>query len=157
MSKRRNTSVIHAAYIAACQLLTLISRAGYHAENTGEVAKSQGLRLKPGFGSTLVFCIPLFYNPGEDGSRAAVEPEKFVQTVWEIRRNFSGYQFWLIHGWYRDGVTGQEFVDDLWRFEIDGSFDVDQLHFFKSWKGELETRFRQQSIYFKFSGPVTCW
>jgi hypothetical protein len=105
---------------------------------------------------TLTVCIPLYYNPGPDGSRVAIEPEKLRQTEREIRQNFSGYSRSLISGWYRD-ASGAEFEDDLWRFEIDGSFDADQLRLLKSWKRELEGRFDQRAIYFRFSGPVTSW
>jgi hypothetical protein len=106
---------------------------------------------------TLVFCLPLMYNPDRHGIRMAVEPEKFRQTESEIRQNFSGYSRSLINGWYRDPLTGEEFTDDLFRYEIDGSFGTDQLRLLKSWKRELEVRFRQRAIYFRFSAPITYW
>lgn len=106
---------------------------------------------------TLVFCLPLFYNPDAAGTSVAIEPEKFAETEREIRRNFAGYSRFPITGWYRDEATGEEFVDHLLRFEVDGSFTGEQLEYLKRWKRELEERFAQRAIYFKFTSPETCW
>jgi hypothetical protein len=105
---------------------------------------------------TLVFCLPLFYNPA-GGTSVPIESEKFDETEREIRRNFSGYSRFPISGWYRDDNTGEEFVDQLLRFEVDGTFTGDQLAYLKRWKRELEIRFAQRAIYFKFTGRETCW
>jgi hypothetical protein len=107
---------------------------------------------------TLVFCIPLFYNPGDDGIKIAVEPEKIFQTKREIPEicGGCGYSWWLIWGWYRNPLTGEEFVDRLFRFEIDGQFDANQWDLLRSWKRQLEERFRQQAIYFRLSGTPEC-
>ena len=106
---------------------------------------------------TMVVCLPLHYNPSPDGRRVAIEAEKFEETEREIRRHFSGYSRFAITGWYRDDNTGEEFVDQLLRFEVDGTFTGEQLAHLKRWKQELETRFAQRAIYFKFTGPETCW
>jgi len=104
---------------------------------------------------TLVILIPRFYNPETDGIRRAVEADKIMQTVREIRRQFSGYSRFAIHGWYRDD-DDEEFSDRLVRFEIDFLPDRRRLESLKAWKKTLERRFRQRAIYFRFT-PAVCW
>lgn len=106
---------------------------------------------------TLVFYLPLFYNAGLDGIRPPIEPEKFHQTESEIRETFCGYSRSFVSGWWRDPLTGEESIDDLCRYEIDGTFNAAQINFLLAWKRQLELRFSQKSIYFRFSSPVICW
>ncbi len=106
---------------------------------------------------TLVVLIPRFYNPDSEGIRRPVEPEKILETVREIRAQFSGFCRSGLAGWYRDESTNEEFTDRLLRFEIDFVPDRRRLVALKSWKRTLERRFEQRSIYFKFMLGVVCW
>jgi hypothetical protein len=102
---------------------------------------------------SLVILIPLFYNSDADGGRRPVEARKLEQTELEIRQRFSGYSKSRIEGWYRSERTGEEFNDELIRFQIDGALDGAVMEFLRRWKAVLEDRFEQEAIYMTLSGP----
>jgi hypothetical protein len=106
---------------------------------------------------TLLCLIPLWHNPAPDGSRVRVESDKLQQTEREIRQMFTGYSRSVIFGWYRDEATGEEFTDELIRYEIDARITAELLTVLKCWKRELEVRFQQRAIYFRFTRVVACW
>ena len=106
---------------------------------------------------TLFVHIPISYNADADGKRLPVEPEKLRQTEDEIRHRFPGYSWSRVTGWWRDEATGEEFDDETYRYEVDAPFDTRQLDELRCWKQELEIRFRQRAIYFKFSAPIVVW
>lgn len=56
---------------------------------------------------TLVILLPTFYNPDALGVRKKkIEPEKWLLTMAEIERLFSGYQQLHVNGWNSaDNVT----------------------------------------------------
>lgn len=96
--------------------------------------------------------IPLYYNRDAAGVRRPIEAPKLEQTELEIRRRFSGYSKSRIEGWYRSEQTGEEFNDELIRFQIDGALDGADVEFLRRWKAVLEDRFDQEAIYMTLSG-----
>lgn len=103
---------------------------------------------------SVVVLVPLFYNPDRDGIRRPVEDKKIIQTKRDIRRHFCAGSSSRIGGWWRDDSTGEEFDDELIRFEIDFVPDPQKLNFLKTFKRTLEKRFQQRAIYIRFAGPV---
>jgi len=99
---------------------------------------------------TLVVLLPTYYNPDAMGARKKIEPEKWRATMVEIERFFSGYQQMHINGWNsEDNVK-----DDLYRFEIDLIVTSAKVATILRWKHVLERRFKQRSIYMRFSERV---
>lgn len=100
---------------------------------------------------TLVVLIPLFYNPDACGRRLPIESWKLLQTEAEIRRLFTGYSKSNTTGWYRDVERHKEYLDRLFRYEIDGTFDPGLLRALRLWKRQLARRFRQAAIYMRLT------
>ena len=100
---------------------------------------------------TLILLLPMFYNVDEEGGRRRVESWKLLQTLAEIRRMFQGYSCSSRTGWFHEEATGEEYDDELIRYEIDGHFDERACRKLRLWKRKLERRFKQRSIYMKLS------
>jgi hypothetical protein len=99
---------------------------------------------------TLVFFLPLFYNP-ENGTRRPIELEKWKATLEDLRLVFPGFTHWRVDGYWGAG----DMHDVSIRFEIDGMMDAARVELLKRWKGILGSRFEQDMISFKLY-PVWC-
>ena len=97
--------------------------------------------------NTLVILLPTYYNPDAMGERKKIEPEKWRITMAEIEQLFSGYQQIHITGWNRDDNV----KEDLYRFEIDLFVTPAKVAAILRWKHLLKRRFKQRSIYMRFS------
>jgi hypothetical protein len=104
---------------------------------------------------TLTLLIPRSYNPNAEGVRKPVELSKLVCTFREIRQLSSGYDLLRPDGWYRDRNTGKGVRDRHFRFDIDMLVTPSVKKRLRAWRGILELRLEQQSIYMKLSSRVT--
>ena len=100
---------------------------------------------------TLTLLIPRSYNADGNGVRKNIELSKLVLTVREIRQLFAGYVVQRTAGWYRDPVSGKEYRDSHFRFDIDLPVTRSVLDILRAWKAVLEKRFDQQAFYMKLS------
>lgn len=104
---------------------------------------------------TLMLLIPRSYNPDAQGMRKPVELSKLVRTFREIRQLSSGYSLLHTDGWCRDRNTGKGIRDRHFHFDIDMLVTRSVIEGLLSWKGILERRLEQQSIYMTLSKEIT--
>lgn len=133
----------------AAQLETSVARSEHGKHGRAAV------RQRTAILRTLTLLIPLTYNPDERGVRQEIESSKLAQTESELRQHFSGYSVSETQGWYRSPVTGEDFNDRHLRYEIDIAVTTGIVQSLRRWKRVLEKRFRQDSIYMRFSGPIS--
>jgi hypothetical protein len=100
---------------------------------------------------TLTLHIPRFHNPDADGRRRKTCCSKLKTTLRELRQLFSGYSVTNTRGWN----NGDRVRDSHYRFEMDFVATPDLLNEIVRWKGTLEVRFEQRSIYMRISDRTT--
>ena len=87
--------------------------------------------------------------------RKPVELSKLVRTFREIRQLSSGYSLLRTDGWCRDRYTGKGIRDRHFRIDINMLVTRSVIDGLLAWKGILERRLEQQSIYMALSKEIT--
>ena len=100
---------------------------------------------------TLTLHIPRFHNPDANGKRQRVSFSKLKLTLHELRQLFSGYSVSDMRGWN----SGDRVRDSHYRFEMDFIATHALLSKIIRWKGTLESRFEQHSIYMRITDRTT--
>jgi hypothetical protein len=103
----------------------------------------------------LTILIPRSYNPDAQGVRTRVELSKLVRTFREIRQLSPGYSVQQTGGWYQDRETKKWIKDHHFRFDIDLLVTRSVIAGLSTWKGILERRLKQQSLYMCLTKEVS--
>lgn len=107
---------------------------------------------------TVLLRLPVFYNPGAAGHRAAVEDAKFLDTAEELALRFGGGTLFMFRHdpprgfWWDRGMVDR---DVLALIEVDVPDTTESREWLRAYARDvLRERFQQKAIYLKFVGPV---
>ena len=101
---------------------------------------------------TLTLLIPRYYNPDPTGTRRKIEWRKLRATIAELRLLFPGYTAMAAKGWNREDNV----LDRHLQLEIDFVPSTPLRDSLVAWKGMLQRRFQQRSMYMKVT-PGGMW